>query len=150
LKVRPDFFSLSNANRWRQQRIAAAPELLRREVGIRLKIYDLTPGVDAGICPPCSLHIQALLRQLLYHTCKEALNRRLAGLDLPASEIGSVVGNRQLDIVHRPGIIAREVRYAGSVGVAKERLSNSRQRLDARTILGARLDAALSKLKKRC
>jgi hypothetical protein len=36
------------------------------------------------------------------------------------------------------------------VGVAKESLSNSRQRLDARTIQGARLDAALSKLKKRC
>jgi hypothetical protein len=40
------------------------------------------------------------------------LNRRLAGLDLPASEIGSVVGNGQLDIVHRPGIIARVTRWS--------------------------------------
>src|ERR1700758_1421905 len=66
LKVRSDFFSLSNANRWGQQRIAAAPEFLRGELGIRLKIYDLTPRMDAGICAACSLHIQALLRQLLY------------------------------------------------------------------------------------
>jgi hypothetical protein len=33
---------------------------------------------------------------------------------LPASEIGSIVGNRELDVMHRPGIIAREVRTSGT------------------------------------
>jgi len=47
------------------------------------------------------------------------LNRRLTGLDLPASEIGSIVGNRELDVMHRPGIIAREVRTSGTQGTTK-------------------------------
>ena len=43
---------------------------------------------------------QALLRQLLYDVCQRALNRRLAGLDLPAAEVCAVIGDGQLEIVH--------------------------------------------------
>src|SRR4029077_10856781 len=81
MEVRPDFLGLSNADRWRQQRIAAAPKLLGREFGARLEAYNLPPGMDACVCPACSLQIQAFLCQLSYHVGKKALNRRLAGLD---------------------------------------------------------------------
>jgi hypothetical protein len=36
------------------------------------------------------------------------LHRRLAGLNLPTMEIGAVISDGQLEMAHRPGIIARD------------------------------------------
>ena len=62
MEVRSYLLRFSNTNRRRQQCVTPAPELLRSELRMRLEIYHLTPGVDAGICPACALQAQALLR----------------------------------------------------------------------------------------
>jgi hypothetical protein len=74
------------------------------------------------------------------------LNRRQTGLDLPASEIGSIVGNRELDVMHRQelshGRFGHLERRAPQRALAALNLRSKK--------LAQKLDTALSKLKKRC
>ena len=57
--------------------------------------------MNARVGTPCALNLQPLLREILQHIAYRALNRRLSGLDLPSTEISSVISQREFDILHR-------------------------------------------------
>ncbi len=63
---------------------------------------DLAQCVDASVGAARAVHDDSFLGDFARGVVDGALNRRDAGLELPAMKIGSVVGDCNFDISHRP------------------------------------------------
>jgi hypothetical protein len=61
---------------------------------------DLTEGVDAGVGAAGAMHDNSLLRNFARGGIDFALNRREAGLELPAVEVGAIVSDGEFDVSH--------------------------------------------------
>jgi hypothetical protein len=61
---------------------------------------NLAQGVDAGVGSAGGVNRQTLFGDFLDDFCECGLNGGLAGLGLPAAEIGSVVGQGEFDRLH--------------------------------------------------
>jgi hypothetical protein len=101
MKVRRNLLRGNNPDRIRQQRIEGPLKLIRAQFGFSLKVRDLAGSMNARVGTPRGLNLQPLLRKIFQHIAYRALNRRLSGLDLPSTEISSVISQREFDILHR-------------------------------------------------
>ena len=57
-------------------------------------------GVDAGVGATGSVDSEIFAGEFAEDVNESALNGGLAGLDLPAAEVGAVIGEGELDVAH--------------------------------------------------
>src|SRR5579884_2320834 len=100
MKLRLHLFGLHNPNRGRQQCVQCPLKRTRGEPGSRMEMGDLSQGMHARIGAAGSVDDHALARDALQNVSQGSLNRRAPGLDLPAVEVGSIVGQRKSDVLH--------------------------------------------------
>ena len=74
------------------------------------RVRDLAGGMNARVGTPRALNLQPLLGKILQHIAYRALNRRLSGLNLPATEFSSVISQREFYILHRLSMQLSHVR----------------------------------------
>ncbi len=101
VKVGSDFFRREHADRWRQQGVEGAQELGGGQLRTRLEMRHLPERMHAGIGPPCGVDREIFLRQLADDVGQRPLDRRSPGLNLPAAEVGAVIGQGEFDVMHR-------------------------------------------------
>jgi len=93
-----------------KQRIAGALELGGGEGGVRFEMSDLAEGVDAGVGASGGVDGEVLGGEFAEDVNESALDGGLAGLDLPAAEVGAVVGEGEFDGAHerKPSAISKK------------------------------------------
>src|SRR6267378_2820583 len=73
---------------------------------LRSEASNLAECVNPRVCSPCCMQNDVFLRQAAQHFNDFSLNRGLAGLNLPAVEIGAVVRDGELEIAHGKKVIS--------------------------------------------
>ena len=101
MKIGAEFEGFDDANRGRQERIAGALEFGSGQGGVSFEMSDLAESVDAGIGASGGVDGERFAGELAEDIDKSALNGGLAGLDLPAVEVGSVVGESEFEGAHQ-------------------------------------------------
>ena len=112
-----------------QERVERLDEDLRRVARRREEMDDLAQGVDPGVGPAAGGGGRPGLGQLLDGRLERLLDGPQSRLALPAVEVGSVVGEGQLEIPHgtpgRPGLRCAAMGRRGAQARAGSSLSSS-------------------------
>ena len=70
------------------------------EIGMGFEMRDLAEGVDSGVGAAGAVDGDALLGDFLEGVFEGALDGGDFGLELPAVEVGAVVGDGEFDVLH--------------------------------------------------
>jgi len=89
-----------DTNGRRKQRVQGALKLRRRERRLRAEAGHLAKSVHTGIRPASARQLDTLLGQAAEHGNYFTLDRWFIRLNLPAVEVGAVVGNREFEMTH--------------------------------------------------
>ncbi len=100
MKIRADLFDGHEANFPGQERVAAAKHRVAIHGPFGEYACHLRVGMDAGVRPSRSDHMDSVIEKLLKCGFKLALNRRNLRLNLPPVESGAVVRKSQLEVSH--------------------------------------------------
>ena len=95
-----DQLRLSNGDVRREPGVQRASQLLDRERSLQCEVHDLAERVDAGVGSSRRCQRRRFTRQVMDRVAESRLDRRCAGLGLPARVIRSLVFEDELD-VHR-------------------------------------------------
>ena len=102
MEVFRGFLDAVDSNRRWKQRIDGLPEVGKWNKAFGFETADLGQGVSAGICPARAMHQNWSLNDPFNYSRELALNRVQMRLNLPAVEVGAVIGDFKADITgHR-------------------------------------------------
>src|SRR5580698_1451310 len=94
-----DFLGGDDADGMRQHGIHAALKFGGGEIGMRFEVGDLAQGVDSPVGAAGAVNGHALLGDFLEGVFEGALDGGDFGLELPAVEVGAVVGDGEFDVL---------------------------------------------------
>jgi hypothetical protein len=120
-----DFFGGDDADGMRQHGIHAALKFGGGEIGMGFEMRDLAEGVDSGVGAAGAVDGDALLSDFLEGVFEGALDGGDLGLELPAVEVGAVVGDGEFDVLH---FVARGLSHERQGGFRTSRVPILRRR----------------------
>lgn len=100
MKLRPDLLRFDDADRGRQQRVAGPLKIGRAQRRGRMEIRDLPGSMHSRVRAARAENRRRMPRQFFQDVGQRPLNGRLSRLNLPAAEIGAVIGKGEFDISH--------------------------------------------------
>jgi hypothetical protein len=117
-------FGSEHSNRRWKRPVQSAVEIFRRDGRGQLTGCDLGLCMDPGVGASAALGQDALPGDALDGVGQLALNGEVAGLDLPAVEIGSVIGEGELPIHALEGIFSKiPVKFLGLLAALKHQIA---------------------------
>ena len=100
VKVGSYFLCRNRSDGRRQQSVECPLKLAGAQLGMSFEICDLIGRMNARVRASGALNLQPLLCEILEDIAQRALDGLLSRLNLPPAEIGSVVGQSELDVMH--------------------------------------------------